>query len=95
MISPSFVNEATIVEIIDFIAGKAVKLRNGLNNLNVLITEIFAILGVIESKLVNTTMKSSQFQESLKYVFLSNTKPKAMIFITASEVKATIKKGSA
>ena len=66
MISPSFVSEATIVEIIDFIAGRAVKLLNGLNSLKVLIIETFVIEGVSESKLVSTTKKSNQFHASLK-----------------------------
>lgn len=83
-----------MVDIIDFIAGIDVKLLRGLNNLNVLITETLLIPGISESKLVSTTMKSSQFHASLKYVNLSRMKPCAIILITASEVKIIMNKGS-
>lgn len=80
---------------IDFIAGRAVKLLNGLNSLKVLIIETLAIEGNNESKLVSTTKKSNQFQASLKYEPLSSTKPSAIIFMIASEVNITMKNGSA
>ena len=83
-----------MVEIIDFIAGKAVKLLKGLKSRNTLITDTLAIDGMIERRLVRTTMKSSQFHASLRYVPLSKMNPKAIIFKIASAVKTTMKTGS-
>ena len=86
--------ELRIVEIIDFNIGNAVRLRNGRNSLNVRIIDTLAIPGIKDSQLVRTTMKSSQFQGSLRYVFLDITKPMATILIEASTENATMKNGS-
>jgi len=46
--------------------GMVVKLRNGLKSLKVLNPETLLIAGIKVSKEVTTTIKSSQFQRSLK-----------------------------
>ena len=94
MISPRLDIDNKIVEMIDFSIGIVVKLLNGLNSLNVRITDTFVMPGNKDKRLVRTTMKSSQFHGSLRYVSRSSTKPKAMIFNMASNVKAIIKNGS-
>ena len=94
MISPRLDIDKKIVEMIDFSIGNVVRLLSGRNNLNVLITDTFVIPGNSDIRLVNTTIKSSQFHGSLRYVPLLSTKPKAIIFIIASNVNAIMKKGS-
>lgn len=66
IISPSPYTEDSKVPINSFIEPREVKLLRGLKSLNVLIPETFENEGKILKRLVKTTIKSSQFQESLR-----------------------------
>lgn len=65
-ISTSCTIDAKIVAMRVLMEGRDVKLLSGRNNLNVLIPEMLFMLGKFASKLVTTTMKSSQFHASFK-----------------------------
>jgi len=67
MIPPSCATDAIKVPISSFIEGMVVKLRNGLNNRNVLNPLTPFIPGSYSRSEVTTTIKSSQFQASLRY----------------------------
>ena len=66
MTPPSWATEAMRVEIKSLMDGMVVKLLNGLINLNVLIPLTDYNCGISVNKELTTTMKSSQFQASLK-----------------------------
>lgn len=66
MIPPSCETDESSVPIRSFIEGIVVRLLRGLNNLKVLNPDIFYMDGISPSKEVTTTIKSSQFHESLK-----------------------------
>jgi hypothetical protein len=63
---PSWATEARRVEMRIFMDGMVVRLLRGLISLNVLIPDTDFIYGISVSKELKTTMKSSQFQASLK-----------------------------
>ena len=65
-IPPNCETEERSVPINNFIEGKVVRLLSGRNNLKVRKPDIFCIEGSYCSKDVITTIKSSQFHESLK-----------------------------
>jgi hypothetical protein len=66
MIPPSWDTEDRSVPIRTFIEGIVVKLLNGRKSLKVLKPDIFYIDGNCYISEVTTTMKSSQFHESLR-----------------------------
>ena len=93
-ISPSWLMlEMRVITRIRTSASFAMDLR-GRASLIVLTAEMFASLGWRENREAITTKKSSQFQASRRYVFLSRINPKAMILIRNSKRKATVKKYS-
>ena len=63
---PSYATEAKRVEMSIFMDGMVVRLLRGLISLNVLIPLTDYICGIAVSKELTTTIKSSQFQASLK-----------------------------
>lgn len=93
-ISANWAIDAKIVEIRVRIEGREVKLLSGRNSLNVLIPDILFMLGKIESKLVMTTMKSSQFHASFRYALFPMMNPNEIILRVASKVNTVVKKGS-
>jgi len=65
-IPPIWLTELSKVPISSFILGMVVRLLRGLNSLKVLSPLMFYIDGSSLSKLVTTTVKSSQFHASLR-----------------------------
>lgn len=63
---PSYATDARSVDMSIFIDGIVVRLLRGLINLKVLIPLTDVICGIAVSNELTTTMKSSQFQASLK-----------------------------
>ena len=74
--------------------GRTDKLFNGRNNRKVLRAETFPMPGINDNKPVITTIKSSQFHESLKYEFFSKIHPIPIILKIHSNVNKTTKIGS-
>jgi hypothetical protein len=66
MIPPSCATDESSVPMRSFIDGMVVRLLRGLNNLKVLNPDIFYMDGISPNNEVTTTIKSSQFHESLK-----------------------------
>lgn len=63
---PSYYREENSVWMSSFMLGMFVRLFKGLNNLKVLRPLMFLMSGSCYSRLVTTTMKSSQFHVSLR-----------------------------
>ena len=77
-----------------YILGITDKLFSGRKSRKVLRADTFPMPGMKDNNPVITTMKSSQFQESLKYEFFSMIQPIPIIFKILSKVKRIIKIGS-
>ena len=87
---PSYETDASKVPTKSFILGTEVNGLKGLNKRKVLNPEMFAMPGIAVSRLVTTTIKSSQFQASFKYALWPQTNPNAMILANASKVNITV-----
>ena len=89
----SCVIEVSNVLTIDRMEGKTDKERSGRKSRNVRNAETLSRATKARSPVI-TTMKSSQFQASRKYVCFSRIMPIAIIFKMHSIVNATVKNGS-
>ena len=91
-ISPRLEIDANKVFTRSFILGIEFIDHSGLRSRNVHKAETLPRLGCMLSNEVITTMKSNQFQASLRYVFLPIMKPNAITLMTHSSVRTTMKK---
>lgn len=88
---PNCVTDSSSVPMRTFIVGIVVRLLRGLISLNVLNPLTDFIYGIYVSRELTTTMKSSQFQASLRYEPGSMTNPIPMTFRAHSVKKAMLK----